>query len=282
MSNKKIVTSSDAEYGPALDVFEAAFNGAHLSAEHARELSVRGKSFQEDIVRVFPRFEPKFYPDGYCGAKPIQLQIEELSTLFKSLNPKVALRNAKRLPDLPTGAEGWFAIPLWEKLAPTYGEAMVRVGQKMRADWEQSRDRSLVGPWHMRQPQEEIEAFCKIMKHFGESDFIILPAQFGLLQWRERHEGARFYPNEFQLGLFSVLIMLLTHPERLKESEDLGILCWADDRYPGRYDKAQPHLHAFEGKITIDAGFPKNVSSVTAFVPACRKQGNEIAKGDSR
>ena len=40
------------------------------------------------------------------------------------LDPAKALAYAANLPQLPEGAESWFAIPRWEKVGQTYGEAV--------------------------------------------------------------------------------------------------------------------------------------------------------------
>src|SRR3989344_4195920 len=56
------------------------------------------------------------YPDEYQGPKPINDQIKAIAKIF-GLDPSHALEFAKTLPELPNGAEGWFAIPSVDALA---------------------------------------------------------------------------------------------------------------------------------------------------------------------
>ena len=50
------------------------------------------------------------YPNEYDGPKPIEEQVTALAEIL-GLDPAQALEYAKNLPELPAGAEGWFAIP---------------------------------------------------------------------------------------------------------------------------------------------------------------------------
>ena len=56
------------------------------------------------------------YPQGYA-VKPVCEQLVELSKHFNGLNTSSVLACSKELPALPAGAEGWFAVPRWEKVA---------------------------------------------------------------------------------------------------------------------------------------------------------------------
>ncbi|MBU0624750.1 hypothetical protein KKF05_00220 [Patescibacteria group bacterium] len=68
----------------------------------------------------------------------------------------------------------------------------------------------------------------------NDFDILVVPAQFGL-----RHRGrsvrrARevFMANEFGLGAFAIGIMLLTHPEREVQWEQLHVDCAGDEFAP--------------------------------------------------
>jgi len=56
------------------------------------------------------------YPSKYGGPKPIEDQIKAIAEIF-GLDPTSALEYAANLPELPEGAEGWFAIPAVDALA---------------------------------------------------------------------------------------------------------------------------------------------------------------------
>lgn len=132
---------------------------------------------------------------------------------------------------LPSGAEGWFAIPCWDALALTYTNAVHRVLAKL-SEMRMGAfriDRALA----LRRRERRVEMLDKIGDQQRKHDILVIPAQFGL-----RHKGrsvsrARHIidqtPNEFALGAFEVGIMLLTHPERLQHYGNLWIDCAGDD-----------------------------------------------------
>ena len=66
-------------------------------------------------------------------------------------------------------------------------------------------------------------------------NILIIPVQFGLLHRGQSVRRARevFQSNEFGLGSFQVGIMLLTHPERLVQWDQLHLDCAGDEYAPG-------------------------------------------------
>ncbi len=56
------------------------------------------------------------FPAEYEGPEPIETQVRTLARIF-NLNPNPALKFAKELPALPTGATGWAAVPNRRKIA---------------------------------------------------------------------------------------------------------------------------------------------------------------------
>lgn len=170
------------------------------------------------------------YPDGY-SVKPIAEQIETLAKLF-GLDGEKALAFAENLSELPEGAEGWFAIPKWQTVANSYGEAVEKMlaGNRKLKNWREGK----LGEQYLRQSQISEQAFAKLCKQ-QDGDILIIPAQFGL-----RHRGrsvrrarAVFAESEFGLGLFAVGCMLLTHPQREQVWEQLHIDCSGDEYAPG-------------------------------------------------
>jgi hypothetical protein len=162
---------------------------------------------------------------------------------------------------LPPNAEGWFAIPKWEKIAPTYNEAVQKVLDMIRqtcaGNFHNHHDGQL-GPERLRQTAKTAGVFQKLGDEQKDHDILVVPAQFGI-----RHRGrsvrrARevfFASNEFGLGAFASGIMILTHPERLMNYDDLWIDCSGDEYdNPGsavRFDFA-PNFSFGDGKVGFD------------------------------
>ena len=108
-----------------------------------------------------------------------------------------------------------------------------------------------------------------------EGDILVIPAQFG---FRHRGKSVRraretFYDNEFGLSSFTVGTMLLTHPEREVEWEQLHIDCSGDEYSPdadGQFVDAPifywvvGELH-FSNRWTDDAD--EQFGSASGFLP---------------
>lgn len=175
------------------------------------------------------------YPTGY-RPKEIYEQVRILQEIFPGI--KTTIDESLVKTPLPEGAEGWFAIPRFELLNPSYNAAASKILvilekriKKFSSDW------SYLGPAHLRQTEREKWFWRKIGKKQKKHDVLLIPAQFGL---RHRGRSARracavmnsvINSREFGLGVFAVGIMLLTHPERLSISSDLhlGIDCPGDE-----------------------------------------------------
>ena len=108
-----------------------------------------------------------------------------------------------------------------------------------------------------------------------EGDILVIPAQFG---FRHRGKSVRraretFYDNEFGLGAFAVGTMLLTHPEREVEWEQLHIDCSGDEYSPDADGQfvGTPFFNWFDGKLrfgvdwTVDAN--ERYGSASGFLP---------------
>ena len=167
------------------------------------------------------------YPSGY-SVKSLDAQIGILLQAFPGLS-EIDLSSYNNKNTLPDGAEGLFLIPDWQKIAPTYGEAVDAVFAKLK----QSRDGKFfnwrdgkLGANYLRQSERSIEFWDKL-KARQESDILMIPAQVGKWHQGRSVEQARdaFNNNEFGLGAYEVGMMLLTHPERLVNFNDLWIDC---------------------------------------------------------
>ena len=187
-----------------------------------RELSIPNEFADEEVVSSYG------YLSGYRKPKSITEQCNILRKLFPGVGN--ALEKLAEQPVL-TGAEGWFAIPKWQTIAPTYGEAV----EKVLAKLSQTREgkfynycKGQLGPDRLRQ---SIKAFQKLEGEQKDYDILVVAAQFGI---NHRGRSVRracevMNSQEFGLGAFAVGIMLLSHPERLQHYDDLWIDCAGDE-----------------------------------------------------
>jgi hypothetical protein len=250
------------------DKFAEAIRIAALAS--LKDLSVSDKFKNEEVASNYG------YLFGYRKPKGITEQTNRLRELF----PGIGYADEKLAEqDLPPNAEGWFAIPRWEKIAPTYGEAVQKVLEAIKLTrngaFYNYREGQL-GPQYLRQSQKSSKAFQKFGDEQKDHDILVVSAQFGL-----RHRGrsvrrAREVMNasEFGLGAFAIGIMILTHPERLQNYDDLWIDC-AGDEFDDpdadvRFDRA-PFFFFYVGKVKFDTrrvdGARDSYGSASGFFP---------------
>ena len=177
------------------------------------------------------------YPPEYTY-KPLSEQIAILLKHFPQLNVEQTNEFiAKVLPtlQLPAGAEGWFAIPRPDKIAPTYGEALEKVLQIIDSSRRfQNYRKGELGPDRLRQHARTVQYLNKI----GETqtgDILVIPCQFGMKYRGKSIRRARELLNkitEFGLGAFQVGCMLITHPDRAVRAEELDMDCAGDEYDP--------------------------------------------------
>ncbi|MDD5489119.1 MAG: hypothetical protein PHP25_00350 [Candidatus Moranbacteria bacterium] len=194
------------------------------------------------------------YPAEY-NIKPIAEQIAILSELF-DLDGIKALAFIQNLPDLPEGAEGCFAIPRWQSIAKTYGEALKKAvtliakNRKFKDYFEGKFSKE-----YFRQTMRTMTMFTKLQLQ-QESDIVIVPGQFGL---RHRGKSPRFAletlaKEEFALSSFHVACMLLSHPKREKDIpgaySQLHAYC-AGDRFCYNADGQYDRIPSFFGVANI-------------------------------
>ena len=224
---------------------EDGIDAMNLQKDEAQRLIENGGEFQTELKKLVERFSiTNQYADeevessyGYLSGytpKGITEQTNRLRELF----PGIGYANEKLAEGaLPENAEGWFAIPRWEKVAPTYGEAVQKVldiiKQTRNGAFYNCREGEL-GPNQLRQSAKAKSMFQKLGDEQKDQDILVVPAQFGI-----RHRGrsvrrARevMNANECGLGAFAIGIMLLTHPERLQHYDDLWIDCAGDEFAP--------------------------------------------------
>lgn len=267
MPIKTLTTSRDPKGLKFMATVEAVYNKADLDDERAQRLN-ESEEFVADLRRLVEQYSitSKFageevkssyaYPDGY-NVKGIAEQVVTLREIFPELKD-VTFDESIAAGPLPAGAEGCFAIPKWQTLAVTYGEAVEKVFVMIasKRKFYNYRDGQL-GAKYLRQHAKTVKMFQKLGDEQKDHNLLVVPAQFGL-----RHRGrsvrrARevFQANEFGLGAFAIGIMLLIYPERAVQWEQLHIDCAGDEYAPGAdgsFDDA-PCFSFSDGKLKFGA-----------------------------
>lgn len=186
------------------------------------------------------------YLSGYEKPLDVNAQCNKLRELFSGLgfcNQELLTQISNGKAQLPANAEGWFAIPNWKKnpkiFGSTYSEAVqtiLNALNKARKEKFYNYRKGEIDEKHLRQSARSVEFWDNLAKAQGDADILIIAAQFGI-----RHRGrsvrrARVIMedagNEVGLGAFSAGAMLLTHPNRLQNVDDLWIDLSGDDWSP--------------------------------------------------
>lgn len=251
------------------DKFARAIREAALTS--LKDLSATDKYKDEEVASNYG------YLSGYTSPRPITKQCDILRQVFPGLgfaDEKLAER------EVPKHAEGWFAIPKWQTVAPTYAEAVEMVLDALKSarngKFHNYRDGQITNE-RLRQSKKTERLFQKLGDEQKGHDILVVAAQFGL---RHRGHSVRWVrevmqTNECGLGAFAVGIMILTHPERLSQYDDLWIDCAGDEfdapDAADRFDRA-PRFRFYGGEVEFGTRWYGNTSgdrcgSVSAFVP---------------
>ena len=172
------------------------------------------------------------YLSGYRQPRSVTEQANRLREIFPGIGyANEALAN---LP-VPKGAEGKFVIPPWQKVAATYGEAVQIVLDKLRVAYGEKFVNYIegkLGAKHLREGIAKKAAFRKLAEEQKGFDLLVVDGQFGFLHRGRSVRRARVVMQDggqFGFGAFENGIMLLTHPDRLKNYDDLWIDCAGDE-----------------------------------------------------
>jgi hypothetical protein len=190
----------------------------------------------------------RVYPSTY-RVRPVEAQVTELRKLFSSLgdcNEKIGRRQ------LPEGAEAWFAIPRWQALASTYNEAVEMVVEVLAAKRKFSnRILGRLGPTYLHQSERSKLAEKILADQQQGCDILVVAAQAGMLHrgCSARRTRVAMAGNEFGMGVFAFVSMLLTHPERLSSGETLMVDCGGDE-YSVRGDYTFDRVPLFDYDIS--------------------------------
>lgn len=236
---KRILTIID-ELGPTKELAQLAIveKGNEFQAaisegiSSAMTLVLRRFLFPSNFAQeeVFSRYG---YPTDY-KRKGIAAQIKTLQEIFPGIgcaNQDLVVKIQGGL-EIPLGAEGFFAIPHWSKIAKTYEEAVEKVLMLLEQFYHgrlMNNREGRLGVKYLCEDPVKILAMKKLQDE-QNADILILPAQFG-----KRHRGRSFrrahavmHGSEFGLGAYEIGIMLLTHAKRLQSHNDLLIHCAGD------------------------------------------------------
>lgn len=194
-----------------------------------RELSVSNQFADEEVESSYG------YLSGYSKPKGVT----EQTNILRQLLPGIIGYADEKLAEqsLPANTEGWFAIPKWQSVAKTYNEAVQKVldliKQQRKGKFYNYRE-GRIGAQYLRQHERTVKKLKTLAEQQKGYDILVVAAQFGL-----RHRGrsvrrARevFTANEFGLDTFEIGCMLLTHPERLQNYDDLWIDCAGNEYAP--------------------------------------------------
>lgn len=186
------------------------------------------------------------YPKTYKN-KLVSKQLEILKKAF----PEVKKWKGSIDVDESIMTEGIFIIPN-PKLFGTYNQAVLAVIEalkKSRSAYDY-RDGKWTAQYLKQLPLKE--QFWST-----QEDIIVLGAQFG-----QKHAGTSVQDvrnslelKELPLGIYEVGIMLLTHPERLQDFNDLFIDCPGDEySYSGDGVFSRAPIFCFNGGLEFGAG----------------------------
>jgi hypothetical protein len=218
------------------------------------DLSVTDKYKDEEVSSKY----------GYLSGYKKPEDVIEQTNLLRQLFPGVGFADENMARPVVANAEGYFAIPRWQSIAPTYGETVQKVldalNKAYKGKFKNWREGQL-GQGQLRQSAKSAAAWEQIGETQKGFDILLVPAQFGL-----RHRGrsvrrARevMERNEFGLGAFAVGIMLLTHADRLRHYDDLYADCAGDEFHDPRRSGAPfvraPIFSFSVEKLKFDAGW---------------------------
>lgn len=269
MTTKSITSGQEKQFKRFVeDAAERALKEVGLDKDGLQKLIEQGDKLQARIIAgirelsVSNQFADEEVESDYgylSGYKP--KGITEQTNILRQLFSGIGYADEKLVEQpLPANTEGWFAIPKWQSVAETYEEAVQKVLDLIKKqrkgkfyNWREGR----LGAQYLRQHERTVEKLQQLSDQQKGYDILIVAAQFGL-----RHRGrsvrrARevFTANEFGLGAFEVGCMLLTHPERLQDLDDLWIDCAGDEYAPdaaGDFSFA-PSFYFNEGEVRFDS-----------------------------
>ncbi len=240
---------------------------------HARPHPRRSLTMAQDRTLFADEEVPsgRGYPQAYAPRT-----LPEQALRLRDAFPRLGAVVPPAPPTLPAGAEAWFLIPDWRRVTSTYNTAVTDALAALGASRSTSFSRiERLGPSSLRLHARTAE-MSQRLPALGDSGLLLVAAQFGI-----RHRGrsvrrsrAQFADHEFGLGAFAVAAMLLTHPERIAQFDQLYLDCPGDEYSASdeqQFSEA-PYFRFLDGRLafgtswygTSDAYF----GSASAFLTA--------------
>lgn len=179
-------------------------------------------------------------------------------------------------------SENKYSFPHWSKIDKTYSGAVLKVMEEIKKtrpfyNWRDGQ----IDEAHLRETPRKAEAMKQVTDKKG---IVTIEVQLGDKYKGKSVEEARkaFNPNEFGLGAYEALCILLANPDILKSFDDLFLDCPGDefdDPDSGvRFDRA-PYLdyRSFPRKLFFDTsrvgGARKRFGALSGFVPEALETG---------
>ena len=270
---KKSITSqkkmTDGQVAKVKELVEAALRKSDLGGDEIQRVIEKGGKLKNRLIPIFQKLGKLPYANeemksifGYPKGWKLRDISEQLTILqkikeFKALNARHVIRVVEYPSDVPKGADGWIVIPKPSRIADSYNEAVVLMTELMaknRDDWYNCRE-SKLGPEYLWLT-EKTKQVIVILEKETPGDYLVIPVQTGLCHRGRSIRRARvmFADGEFGLGPYEVGIILLTHPERLRKSEDLGIACAGCEYSPVARGKLSEGLYFnwHRGELSFD------------------------------
>lgn len=200
------------------------------------------------------------YPKEYKGPRRVEEQIIPFVRMFPHLDVEEVLDRAKRLPPVPSGAEGPypFVVPKWHSIASCYEEALERL-IALSAKIAVAPGMNLhEGDW---QRIERTVAAEELINKGFRGPYALFWAQFG------RRDGVArslrrieyvYRPNEFGIGAFAGLSMLIGNPARIQSIDDLRSVLPGDrhrKKSNVRFFSLAPIFFFYGGEVKFSDGW---------------------------
>jgi hypothetical protein len=235
MLKEFLVGAAQEAYGTAIEQLDR--QSAQLVLDMSQKLKAEVANLMVEIIQrntVSDKYKDeavgstRVYPPTY-RVRPLEAQVTALRGYFPILS--TCQERLARKP-LVEGAEAWFAIPRWQALAPTYNEAVEQVLAVLAKKRKFSN--RIVGHQdekYLRQSERSKLAEKILADQQQGNDILVVAAQAGMLHrgCSARRTRVALAGNEFGLGVFAIVCILLTHPERLSTGDTLMIDCGGDE-----------------------------------------------------
>ena len=298
MSKKTLITSRDPKGRQTTSIFEAAYNDSELDDDRAQKLNERSDELKEGAIKLIQRLtiSDQFadeevmssygYLSGYKNPKDIDKQIGILQSHWPQLNPDKVIQYMKKahstlqLPDWIEGLFLWICPGFFSNKHHEELEEILKAIKKDRKGKFHNHRAGQLNADNFRQYAPTTSALNRIVKQQPESDLLVVPAQFGLHGQSVPHTTCsvrrvreKFVTSEFGVNAKDSGTMILTHPERLQDPNDLWIDCAGDEFAPGAVGDFShaPYFRLSGGRVEFGAywiDYPNaHYASVSGFVP---------------